>query len=158
MAVHWILDYESGTAIGITENGTPFPNGTNRPNRNSSVNLSTASYSRAKDYFTGKASSAQMWNPLGFTTTTQYVLGNATRNYGELRNPPLYNENLNASKKFFFGERFRGILQVDYFNAFNRTQFQNPDSNASNGTFGQVIIRVLKAIFHKTGKDRSASE
>lgn len=134
-----VLDYEAGTAVGITENGTPFPNGTNRPDRNPSVSLSTASYSRARDFFTGKASSAQMWNPLAFTTTTQYVLGNATRTYGELRNPPLYNENLNVSKKFFFGERFRGILQLDYFNAFNRTQFQNPDSNASDGTFGQVI-------------------
>jgi hypothetical protein len=37
------------------------------------------------------------------------------------------------------GERFQGILQMDYFNAFNRTQFQNPDRNASSGTFGQVI-------------------
>jgi hypothetical protein len=134
-----ILDYEAGTAIAITENGTPFPNGTNRPNRVPSVNLSTASYSRAKDFFTGKASSAQMWNPLGFQTTTQYVLGNATRTYGELRNPPLYNESVNVRKHFYIGERFQGILQMDYFNAFNRTQFQNPDSNASSGTFGRVI-------------------
>jgi Carboxypeptidase regulatory-like domain len=134
-----ILDYEAGTAIGITENGTPFPNGTNRPNRVPSVNLSTASYSRAKDFFTGKAGSAQMWNPLGFQTTTQYVLGNATRTYGELRNPPLYNESVNVRKHFYMGERFQGILQMDYFNAFNRTQFQNPDSNASSGTFGQVV-------------------
>ncbi len=134
-----ILDYEAGTAIAITEDGTPFPNGSNRPNRDPSVKLSTASYSRAKDFFTGKASSAQMWNPLGFKTTTQYVLGDATRTYGELRNPPLYNESMNVRKHFYMGERFQGILQMDYFNAFNRTQFQNPDRNASSGTFGQVI-------------------
>jgi len=134
-----ILDYEAGTAVGITENGTPFPNGSNRPNRDSSVKLSTASYSRAKDFFTGKASSAQMWNPLGFKTTTQYVLGDATRTYGELRNPPLYKEDMNVRKHFYMGERFQGILQMDYFNAFNRTQFQNPDNNASSGTFGRVI-------------------
>jgi hypothetical protein len=47
-------------------------------------------------------------------------------------------ENLNARKKFFFGEHLTGILAVDYFNAFNRTQFNGPDGNASDSTFGQV--------------------
>ena len=44
--VGWILDYEAGTPFGVTENGTPFPNGFNRPNRVSSVKLKTASYSK----------------------------------------------------------------------------------------------------------------
>jgi len=137
--VGWILDYEAGTAFGVGENGTPFPNGFNRPDRVSSVKLSTASYSRAKDFFVGKASKAQIFDPGAFAVTpTQYVLGGAQRNYGELRNPAYYNENLNARKHFYFGDRFTGILQVDYFNAFNRTIFNGPDTNASDGTFGQV--------------------
>ena len=37
--------------------------------------------------------------------------------------PANYNENANVRKHFFFGERFQGILQVDYFNLFNRTMF-----------------------------------
>ncbi|HEY6406082.1 MAG TPA: hypothetical protein VIY29_01310, partial [Ktedonobacteraceae bacterium] len=83
---------------------------------------------------------AQMFNPAGFAlTSSQYVLGDAERNYPELRGPALYNEAANVRKHFFFGERFQGILQIDYFNLFNRTQFQTPDPNASNGTFGQVI-------------------
>jgi hypothetical protein len=59
--VGWILDYESavsendGAAFGASENGSPFPNGFNRPDRNSSVPLGTGSYKRAKDYFTGKS-------------------------------------------------------------------------------------------------------
>jgi hypothetical protein len=67
------------------------------------------------------------------------VLGNAVRNYSELRGPALYNENANVRKHFYFGERFQGILQLDYFNLFNRTQFYTPDPNISNSTFGQVI-------------------
>jgi hypothetical protein len=144
--VAWILDYEAGTPLcdcnngRIGENGTPFPNGFNRPNRVPSVPLSTASYNRARDYFTKKAGAAQIFNPAGFAVTpTQYVLGNAQRNYPQLRGPAHYNENLNVIKHFYFKERFQGILRVDYFNAFNRTQFQTPDPNASNGTFGQVI-------------------
>jgi hypothetical protein len=137
----WILDYEAGTANGAGENGTPFPNGFNRPNRASGA-ITTASYNRARDYFTKKAGVAQIWNPAAFAATpTQYVLGNSIREYAGLRNPAFYNENLNVRKRFQFTERFRGILQVDYFNAFNRTQFQNPDNNVSNGTYGQVITQ-----------------
>ena len=143
--VGWILDYEAGTPLSgcnsssVCENGTPFPNGFDRPDHNTSVGLSTASYSRARDYFTKKISVAQMFNPAGFTLTpSQYVLGNAQRIYPELRNPALLMENLNARKHFYIGEHVQGILSVDYFNAFNRTQFETPDGNASDGTFGQL--------------------
>jgi hypothetical protein len=144
--VGWILDYESavsendGAAFGASENGSPFPNGFNRPDRNSSVPLGTGSYKRAKDYFTGKASVAQMFDPNAFTLTpSQYVIGNSIRNYSELRSPGLAVENLNARKHFYLGEKLEGILTVDYFNAFNRTLFNGPDTNKNDGTFGQVV-------------------
>jgi hypothetical protein len=137
--VGWILDYESGGANGPGENGSPFPNGFERPDRNTSVGLSTASYKRVRDYFVGKASVAQMYNPNAFTLTpTQYVIGTAQRNYGGMRNAPLLVENLNAKKNIYMGEHLKGILAVDFFNAFNRTQFNGPDNNASDSTFGQV--------------------
>src|ERR1019366_4623080 len=69
--VGWILDYEAGTPLSncqsssVCENGTPFPNGFDRPDRNTSVGLTTASYSRARDYFVGKRTVAQMFNPAG---------------------------------------------------------------------------------------------
>jgi hypothetical protein len=143
--IGWFLDYEAGTPISgcsnssVCENGSPFPNGFNRPDRNRSVGLSTASYNKVRDYFVKKIPVAQLWNPDGFTLTpTQYVIGNANRIYGELKNPAYYIENLNAMKHFYIGERVRATLRVDYFNAFNRTQFEDPDGNASHGTFGQV--------------------
>jgi len=137
--VGWILDYESGTVNGPGENGTPFPNGFNRPDRNPSVGLSTASYSKARDYWVGKTAVAQMYNPGAFSTTaTQYILGDAQRNYSGMRNAPLALENLNAKKNFYIGERVTAVLTVDYFNAFNRTQFNGPDNNASDSTFGQI--------------------
>jgi hypothetical protein len=157
--VGWILDYEAGSPISgcqlssVCENGTPFPNGFNRPDRNPSVSLSTASYSKARDYFTGKSTVAQMFNPAGFTpTATQYVLGDAKRIYGELKNPPLYNESLNARKHFYMGDRFQAILTVDYFNAFNRTRFNGPDGNINDGTFGQVKDQGLNNISNRQGQ------
>ncbi len=149
--VGWILDYEGGQPLcscnngQIMENGNPYPgqpsgapNVTLRPNRVSSVKLSTASYKKVRDQFVGKGI-AQVFNPNGFALTpSPYVLGDALRNYTELRGPANYNENANVRKHFYFGERFQGILQIDYFNLFNRTIFYPPDANKSNGTFGQV--------------------
>jgi hypothetical protein len=143
--IGWILDYEAGTANGPIENGIPFPNGSNRPDRNVATKLSTGSYSHVRDYYSGKASSPQVWTPGSFTTTSQFVLGNATRTYSVMRNPAFYSESANVRKHFHFGERFQGILQVDYFNLFNRTQFQNPDNNASNSTFGQVTSQSAQS-------------
>lgn len=136
----WIADYESGTPTGVYENLTfPYPNGGgNRPNRNSAVHLSTASYSRARDYFLGKIPHAQMFAANAFTKTDLYTLGNSYRNYAAIKNPGYYNEDLNMRKHFFIHDRFQAILQIDYFNAFNRTQFNGPDTNQSDGTFGQV--------------------
>ncbi len=138
--IGWILDYEDAGALSPGENGTPFPNGFDRPNRAPGVSLSTASYKKARDYFVGKIGAAQMWNPSAFTVTpSQYVLGDAQRNYSGMRGAPWADENLNVRKHFYIGERFQGILQVDYFNAFNRTQFNSPDTNASDTTFGQLV-------------------
>lgn len=136
----WITDYEAGTPTGVYENlDFPFPNGNgNRPDRNTSVPLGTASYGRARDYFTGKISAAQIWNPNTFTATAPYTLGDSYRSYQALRNPAYYREDANVRKHFYFTERFQGILQMDYFNLLNRTQFNGPDTNQSDGTFGQV--------------------
>ena len=139
--IGWILDYEAGTPVGsLSENLTfPYPNGGgNRPNRNSSVGVSSSSYSNADNYFLGKSKAAQIWNPNAFTPTAAFTLGNAYRTYSGLKNPPYYYESGNVRKHFYLGDRFQGILQVDYFNLFNRTQFQGPDNNESDGTFGQV--------------------
>ena len=138
--VGWILDEESGTPTGPSQNlSFPFPNADgNRPNRNPSVGLSTAGYSRAAKYFTKQIAVAQMFNPNTFTPTGPYTLGNAYRNYGQMKEPGYYNEDANVRKHFYLGERFQGILQVDYFNILNRTQFEGPDTNISDGTFGQA--------------------
>jgi hypothetical protein len=142
--VGWFLDYEAGTPIqgnnqGVYEDGDPLKNGFNRPNRNTNVKLDTASYSRERDYWLGKIPTAQIFNPAAFTVTPSvWDLGNGIREYGSLRNPALYIENLSAIKKFFIGEHVTGTLKVDYFNAFNRTQFEDADNKANDTTFGQI--------------------
>jgi hypothetical protein len=55
-----------------------------------------------------------------------------------LRTPPLRIENFAGFKTFKLGESVRAILRVDYFNAFNRTQLNGPDTEVEDSTFGQV--------------------
>ncbi len=134
-----ILDYEGGGPFGIGENGSAFPNGFNRPNRVAGQSLSTYSYGRVHDYFLGKRPNDIMFNTAAFQpTASQYVLGNAVRNYTELRNPPYRNENINAVKNFQIGERVKASIEAEFFNAFNRTIFGGPDNNVNSSTYGEV--------------------
>jgi hypothetical protein len=142
--VGWILNYQAGTANGVGQNGPSFPNGFQRPARNSGVKLGTASYNRERDYFVkqqGQGAGPDIFNPAAFSTVAAYILTDTKRNFTELRNPAYANEAFNARKKFFFGERFTGLLQVDYFNAFNRTLFNGPDNNASDTAFGTATSK-----------------
>ena len=137
--VGWILDYEAGTANGVYQNlSFPYPNGGGqRPNRVSSVGLGTASYNLERDYFLGKGVTPQIYNPAAWSAAPNFTLGDALRSYAQLRNPAYYMEDANLRKHFYFGDRFQGILQVDYFNLFNRTLFNGPDTNVSDvGSFG----------------------
>ncbi len=136
-----IVDYEQGNPFGAGSNVPGLPNQGNRPDRVSSVGLSTATYQRERDFFLGKRPTAQIFNPAAFAATPAYTLGNSVRNYSELRSPAIANEDFDIHKKFFFGERFSGTLKFDLFNAFNRTQFNGPDNNISDANFGQAISK-----------------
>ena len=140
--VGWILDYEQGTPYGVSGGGTLPLNGFNRPNRNTSVPLQSDN-SKIKHYLiyrnskTGAPAAPQIFNPAAFVATPAYVEGTAKRNYSELRNPAYYNEAASLEKGFFFGERFRGILKVDYFNLLNRTYIgYNVDTGVTDSNFG----------------------
>ncbi len=138
--IGFILDYEQGTPFGVGSNVPGIPGNGNRPNRVASVPLKTASYQIERDFFLGKRSNAQIYDPAAFQNTPSYVIGNAVRNYSELRYPSYANEDFDLHKKFFFGERFSGTLKFDLFNAFNRTQFNGPDNNSNDANFGQAVF------------------
>ncbi len=137
-----IVDYEGGTPYGVSQAGIASqPNGANRPNRVSSVHLSTNSPGRVKDFFLGKATDApEMFNPAAFAKTgSDYVLGDAIRNYSSLRGAGTRNENLSAKKMFTIAERVKVGFQVDFYNAFNRAILStSPDTGVQNSTFGKV--------------------
>jgi hypothetical protein len=135
-----ILSYSGGFAFGAQNSFNPLlVNSFDRPDIVSGVPLKTYNYGHSKDFFTGKTSV----QPVQFTTnafanTGPWALGNSVRAYSALRTPPLRFESFDGIKTFRIGERVRASLRVDYFNAFNRTQFQAADNNSLDSTFGQI--------------------
>ncbi len=135
LQVGFITSYQTGSPFGIGENDNPLgcAGCFNRPNEVKGVARKTNGYKNLT--FVNGQSTQQVFSTNAFASTSQtYTLGNAVRNYSELRNPGTYDEDINARKKFAFGEKVTFILQMDYFNVLNRTQFENPNNNNNSST------------------------
>ncbi len=52
--------------------------------------------------------------------------------------PSISNSDISIQKRTSISERFNTEFRADIFNAFNHTQFANPDGNFSDQTFGQI--------------------
>lgn len=67
--------------------------------------------------------------------------GNAGRNI--VRGPRIDVMNLGLHKEFSLTERFKLEFRTEAFNALNRTNFDNPNSNRSSGAFGTITSTNL---------------
>ncbi len=141
----FFLDYETGHPLGIGENGNPLQCAGcfNRPNQVAGISRSSGSYKNIR--FNGGTSQSvnQLFTTNAFVdtqnSTGQFTLGNAVRNYSDLRGPGLYDENVKATKAFEITEHVNFELEMNYFNLLNRTRFNGPNTNISNASnFGFV--------------------
>ncbi len=81
----------------------------------------------------------QYFNTGAFTFNAPGTFGNGGRN--TLTGPGWNEADLSISKNFYFRERFRMQIRWEMFNAFNRTDFCNPNSDfnqQATSNFGQV--------------------
>jgi len=138
--VSGILTYAGGFPFGAQNSYNPLlVNSFDRPDINSSVPLTTYSYSLSKNWFSNHNGAQPVQFPTNaFVNTGPWQLGNSLRAYSALRSPPLRDENIAAMKYFNIGEHVKATLRIDYFNLFNRTQLQQPDNNSLDSTFGQI--------------------
>jgi|HubBroStandDraft_6_1064221.scaffolds.fasta_scaffold01956_4 Carboxypeptidase regulatory-like domain/TonB-dependent Receptor Plug Domain/TonB dependent receptor len=108
-------------------------------------------------FFEG-ANTPQVSGPITFTSPKngpsnnnpnhQYVVGNfSDSNPGTFGNvphalccgAPINNTDLVISKKTPINERWNTEFRAEFYNAWNHTQFNNPDGNFTDSTFGQVL-------------------
>jgi hypothetical protein len=64
--------------------------------------------------------------------------GILTRNGSGLTGPGYFNLDATIFKKFKFTERVGGELRADMFNALNHPNFNNPATNLTSATVGQI--------------------
>lgn len=140
--VSTIMTYASGYPFGVNDSqeNPLLVNGFNRANIAKGASLKTYNYNRSVDFFTGKTAVQPVQITTGaFSIPGTWEVGNSLRSYAALRMPPLRIENFAGFKTFKLGERVQATLRVDYFNAFNRTQLNGPDTEVEDSTFGQII-------------------
>ena len=148
-----ILTYAGGNPFGAYNGFNPLlVNSFDRPDIVTGVPLKTYNYKLSKDYFTGKTATQPVQFSTGaFQNTGPWGLGTSKRAYTELRSPPLRMESFDLIKTFKIGDHVQASLRLDYFNAFNRTQLQQPDNNSLDSTFGQ-ITNLSSQISNRTGQ------
>ncbi len=140
--VGFILQYYGGTPVNqlLEQNSNPLgcAGCFNRPNVATGVSRKTLGYGHPSFVNNSGQSTNTVFTTNAFVATGAFELGNAVRNYTELRNPAYYDEDINASKKFALGEKVSLSLQMTYFNIFNRTQYNTPNVAFGNGNFGTI--------------------
>lgn len=135
-----IMTYSGGFPFGASNSYNPLlVNSFDRPDIVPGVQLKTFNYNISKPYLLGGTQAP----PVQFTTnafvnTGPWQVGDSKRAYAALRTPPLRIENFALMKYFHITERVQATLRFDYFNAFNRTQLQGPDTNSLDSTFGEI--------------------
>ncbi|MGB6265131.1 MAG: TonB-dependent receptor [Candidatus Acidiferrales bacterium] len=88
------------------------------------------------------ATSGTFWfNPTSFdcANVPTFTYGTLSRN--SLRGPGINNWDLSFVKNTALGGESRSLqFRAEFFNAFNHTQFSNPDNQGFSDTFGQVTL------------------
>ena len=134
------LDFIAGgwtlTAITTFSTGVPFilstanttgsPLVTHRPNRTCDGSLDSVD----------PRENPQFLDTSCFSVPQQGYFGTSSRN--PLHGPGINNWDIGIQKNFGITEDVRVQFRGEMFNAFNHTQFENPNGNASTGNFGLI--------------------
>jgi len=130
--------YVSGADAHLSPTGDYNADGQNNDFPN------VTSYTEGKNYTGG------VFSPGQFTVPTMGTLGNEKNNL--FRNPSFAETDFSVYKDNHITERLNFQFRVDFFNLFNRANFQNISNNVNAGNFGTVTSQLLPRWFDIGGK------
>ena len=87
----------------------------------------------------------QYFNTAAFVPATIGTFGNIARN--SLRGPGYFDVDASVFKDLLQGERIHAQFRAEAFNTFNRTNFLNPVSTVSSGTYGEITAANSPRVF-----------
>ncbi len=134
--VSFVGAYDAGTVLPISGGSQqPLFNGPARPN--------IVAGAKQKAFGGGKFNpfTDVYLNPAAFSDPGQFAIGDAPPTLPDVRGFPYYNENISIIKNTKVAEAATVQFRAEFFNAFNRVVFSNPDSNFNDvvtGGFGKV--------------------
>jgi len=118
----------SGTDRSLSGVGNDYADIVGNPARPAGV-------SKVKEYF----------NTAAFVPATVGTFGNIGRN--SLRGPGYADVDASIFKDFLQAERIHAQFRAEAFNTLNRTNFSNPVSTVSSGTYGQITAANSPRVF-----------
>jgi hypothetical protein len=119
-----IVTLTSGAPLDLTVNGNPSnSNGTDRPNVVGDWELDDPTVER-------------WFNTAAFVANAPFTFGDAPKNL--LRGPGYANLDIVVRKSFRVSSRVTADLRFESFNATNRVNFGNPNTQLGNPSFGRV--------------------
>lgn len=141
-----IWNWQSGFPLTVTSNDDRSLTG---------LGNDLADVVKKPSYTTGSrgARIAQWFDTTAFMSARLGTFGNAGRNI--LRGPNTINVDFSAHKLFAIRERVRLQYRAEFFNVFNHTLLNNPDTAVNDSTFGRItsardpriLQMALKLIF-----------
>jgi hypothetical protein len=139
--IKYVLGDWELTGITRLESGRAFNIGINFDNANNGARSNSQRPDLVGDPFPSGFTptygpSGAYFNTAAFAVAPQYTYGNLGRN--ALHGPAFYNTDLGAFKNFSLTERFRMQFRAEFFNVFNNSSFDTPDSTLGDTTFGSI--------------------
>ena len=84
---------------------------------------------------------SQWVNPAAFAAPAPFTFGNTPRTLNGCRIDGIKNFDITIAKHIPIKETVRAELRGEFFNVFNRPQFQAPNMTFGSGSFGQVTVQ-----------------
>ncbi len=129
-----VQQYQTGKPVILTANNTlPIFNGALRPDVVSGIPHLLDHPNPLTDPW---------FNKNAFAVPQTFHLGNASREYTDLRAPNLYSESFGLIRRIRLKERLTLTFRAEFFNAFNRVVFGAPAGNISSSAFGRVTSQA----------------
>ncbi len=127
-------------AIAQFQTGTPFTIFSDLDSSHEGTGLDRCDVIGPVHTFNPKTHGNLFFDPGAYdcSTVADFTYGNSGRN--SIHGPGRDQFDLGFVKRFKFTESRQLEWRTELFNAFNHTQFENPDHNASLSTFGQVTL------------------
>ena len=118
--------------------GTPFTVGAPGTSLNAPNNTQTANQVNTTVTRIGNTGPGQFYyDPTAFApVTAAATFGTSGRNI--LRNPGLFNTDLDITREFVVRERFKFQFRGEFFNLANTSHFGGPSTSVTSGTFMQI--------------------